>query len=366
MAQKDPSKTEAATPKQVNRARKKGNVDKSQEVTKTVTIVGGVVALVFWLGYVGQDLMRLFRYFLSTAILEFEPTETSVTNMFLWLSVELARMILPVIMFIGVVAYIILRVQVGSLWTTEVFTPKMERFNPMNGIKRMFLSLDTFVRLGKSLLQALCIGYAPWLVIKAETPKFASLYYVDPGTLAKYLLDIGYKMVLYALVPMVILAVIDYFYSHWQYGENLKMTKAEVKDERRQMEGDPAVKAKQRQKMMQMAARRMMQDIPKADVVITNPTHIAVALRYNTMEAPAPVVLAKGAGKIAEKIREVAKEHKIPIRENKPLARALYKEVEIGDMIPEDLYQAVAAVLAQLWKMKPRSNPVQTINPPKK
>jgi flagellar biosynthetic protein FlhB len=159
-------------------------------------------------------------------------------------------------------------------------------------------------------------------------------------------------MTLYALIPMLILAFIDLKYTRWDYTENLKMTKDEVKDELKQAEGDPKVKAAVRQKMMQMSRRRMLQDVPKADVVITNPTHYAVALLYNRMEAPAPVVVAKGVDRLAEKIKEVARANQVPIRENKALARALYSQVEIGEMIPEELYKATAAILAQVWKIK--------------
>jgi flagellar biosynthetic protein FlhB len=156
---------------------------------------------------------------------------------------------------------------------------------------------------------------------------------------------------------MIIIGLADLLYTRWDYEENIKMTKSEVKDERKQAEGDPAIKSKQRQKMMAVMMRRMMQDVPKADVVITNPTHLAIAIRYNALEAPAPLVLAKGAGAVAERIKEIAREHGVPVRENKPLARALYKVVEVGDTIPEEFYQAVAAILAQIYKSRPRRTP---------
>ncbi len=366
MPQQDPSRTEAATPKRIRKAREEGNVMKSQEVGKALTVLAGLVGLNFWISYIGKDMMGLFRHFLSTAILTFSPNITDVVALSFSLAVELARMLLPIMFFIALVAFAALRVQVGSLWTTKVFEFKAARFNIFNGIKRMFFSLDTFIRMGKSLLQAACIGIAPWLVIKAEMPKFAALYYTDASGVTAYLLGMGFQVVKYALIPMLIIAAVDFFYTRWDYGENLKMTKDEVKDERRQQEGDPAIKSKQRQKMMQMSVRRMMQEVPKADVVITNPTHIAVALRYNTMEAPAPVVVAMGADKMAEKIKEIARENGVPIRENVPLARALYKQVDVGDMIPEDLYQAVAAILAQIWKIKPRANSAQNIKMSKK
>ena len=157
------------------------------------------------------------------------------------------------------------------------------------------------------------------------------------------------------MLPLIAIAIFDVWQSRYAYNESLKMTKDEVKDERKQSEGDPVIKNKQKQKMMEVMARRMLADVPKADVVVTNPTHIAVALSYNPSQAPAPVVLAKGVNRLAEKIKEVARENRVPIRENVPLARALYKSVEVGEMIPEDLYKAVAAVLASIWRLKPRN-----------
>ncbi|MDL2272711.1 flagellar biosynthesis protein FlhB [Desulfovibrio sp. OttesenSCG-928-I05] len=361
MAQKDPSKTEQATPKRINKSRKEGNVHKSQEVTKTAVIMAGMVGLYFWMNYIGRELSGIMRHYFSTAILTFNPTDSEVVAMFRNIAQQLAGMLLPFMFFIGLATYLVLRKQVGKNFTWKPLKPKLKKFNPINGIKRMFFSLGTFTRLLKSLALAICIGVAPWLVVKAEAPHFIDLYYTDAASLITYLLSMGWKMVMYALVPMTIIATVDYFYTKWDYGENLKMTKDEVKDERKQAEGDPRVKSQQRKKMMQMSMRRMMQEVPKADVVITNPTHFAVAIRYNTMEAPAPLVVAKGADKVAFRIREIARENGVPIQENKPLARALYSQVEIGDMIPEDLYQATAAVLAHVWKTKPRKNPVQNV-----
>ena len=362
---KDPSRTEDATPRRIQKAREEGNAWKSQEITKTLAVVGGLIGLSIWIGYIGNNLGQLIRHFMSTAILTFKAEPGEVVALCLFVAVELAKMILPVILFIGLIVFVVLRAQVGKLWTTKVFKPKLSKFNPISGIQRMLFSMDTFVRMAKSVLQAIFIGIAPWLVIKGEMAAFPTLYDTDAAGLIWYMLTLGLKVTLWAMVPMIGLMVFDFFYSRWQYSENLKMTKDEVKDERKQMEGDPLIKGKQRQKMMQMTARRMMQEVPKADVIITNPTHIAIAIRYNALEAPAPVILAKGADRIAEKIKEIAREHNIPIRENKPLARALYKQVEIGDMIPEDFYQAVAAILAQIWKTRPRPQG-QTIALPKK
>lgn len=352
MSQQDPSRTEQATDKRVHKAREQGNVSKSQEVAKALIILGGLMVMRFYLEYVGKDLVRIFRWFLREG-LSLQPTEQNIYKLFIDCSVDIAIMTLPIIMSVGLVAYAANRYQVGELWTTKVFEFKLERvFNPMAGLQRMFLDVKTLVRLGRSLLQALAIGIAPYLVLKAELPNMLPLFYQNASGLAAYILLTSAKMVFYALIPMLIIAGVDWWYTRWDYGENLKMTKDEVKDERKQAEGDPLIKQKQRQKMLQAMARRMMKEVPKADVVITNPTHYAVALKYDPTIAPAPIVVAKGVDHLALKIKAIAIESRVPIRENRPLAQALYKSVEIGDPIPTELFQAVAAILAQLHKFK--------------
>jgi flagellar biosynthetic protein FlhB len=352
MPQSDPSKTEKPTPKRINKAREEGNVPKSQDVSIAVTLLAGVIGLYFWLDNIATDMAGIYRFFFSSAILNFSGTDSDVTSMLPWLSKELARMLLPIMLFIGLVSYIVTRAQVGKLWSPKVFKPKLSKFNPASGLKRMLFSIQTFIRLGKSILKAMAIGLAVYLVLEDELPHLMGLYYTNAQSLAAHILGMGMTMSIYALVPMLILAFIDLKYTRWDYIENLKMTKDEIKDEAKQAEGDPKVKAAMKEKMMQMSRRRMLQAVPKADVVITNPTHYAVALRYNQMEAPAPLVVAKGVDRVAEKIKEIARANNVPIRENKPLARALYSQVEIGEMIPEDLYKATAAILAQVWKIK--------------
>lgn len=361
MAQKDPGRTEHATPKRVNKARNKGNVPRSAELGKTITILVGFIALSFLLGNMGREIQIFMRYFMVHAF-EFDMNPSNITSLFMRTLFFMAKLVMPVMLIIAAVVILVMRLQVGKLWTFEVLKPQLSRFNPIAGIKRMLLSPQTLGRMGKSLLQALVIGVAPYMVLRAEWDNFMNLYYTDAASLAAYILLTGARMVTYALVPMLVIAIVDLVYTRWKYKEDLKMTKSEVKDEHKQAEGDPQVKNKQRQKMAEVMKRRMMQDVPKADVIITNPTHIAVALKYNALEAPAPVVVAKGADRVAEKIKEIARNSGVPIRENKPLARALYKTVEIGDTIPEDLYQAVAAVLASLMKF--RKKPDVKVNLP--
>lgn len=352
--QADPSRTEHATPKRISKQRQEGNVPKSQELGKAVSLLGGMTVLSLWIGPMSDKLKILFQHFLSRAW-EFNPTPENVYSLTLDLMVEICVIIMPVLLTLAFLGYLAQRLQVGKLWTTKVFKFKLQRFNIINGLKQMLFSPQTILRTIKSLLFCIILAIIPGWVIYNEHHNFLPMYYATAEGTATYMLQMAFKLASYAMLPIGIIAIFDVWQSRYAYYEGMKMTKDEVKDERKQAEGDPVVKNKQRQKMMQVMARRMLQNVPKADVVVTNPTHIAVALRYNATEAPAPVVLAKGADHLAEKIKAVARENHVPIRENVPLARALYKSVEVGDMIPEDLYKAVANILASIWRLKPRS-----------
>ncbi|MEG2139941.1 MAG: flagellar biosynthesis protein FlhB [Bilophila sp.] len=347
----DPSKTERATPKRRDKTREEGNVPKSQEVTKAVTTAAAVLGLSVYLGVMVQHLQTVYRYFLTESFF-FKVDAQSVYALMLFVFAELAIILLPVLLLIGFTAWVTLRIQVGSLWSTKAFEFKWTRFNIFNGLKNMFFSVQTLVRLGRSLLQAVVIGLVPYGIIMGEFDNFLPLYYASPAGVGEYMLKTGMVIVLYTLIPMFVIAGADLWYTRYEYEENIKMTKQEIKDEHKQSEGDPMVKSQQRQKMMQMLNNRSLKEVPRADVVITNPTHIAVALRYNVIEAPAPVIVAMGVDHLAEKIKQIARENNVPIRENVPLARALYKNAAVGDMIPEELYKATASVLASIWKLK--------------
>lgn len=354
MAEKDPSKTEEATPKRIKKARGEGSVAKSQEMGKAMTLLAGLIAMNFAINTYYEQFYEIFQWFFTKGF-SIELTQNKVYMLFFWCSEKLAILLLPIFFFIAFVSYLTLRLQVGKLWTTKVFKPKFSKiFNVMAGIKRLMFDIQTFVRLGKSILQAAVVSIAPYIVIKQEMHNFLPLFYVNAHELAAYVLSVGYKMVKYTMLPMLIIAAIDLWYTRYQYSENMKMTKDEIKDERKQAEGDLKVKNEMKQRMMAMVQKRMIAEVPKADVVITNPTHYAIAMRYDPLFAPAPQVLAKGTNKMAEKIKEIARENNIPIRENRPLAQALYKQVEVGDIIPEEMYQAVAAILAKLNKFKRR------------
>ncbi|WP_319543803.1 flagellar biosynthesis protein FlhB [uncultured Pseudodesulfovibrio sp.] len=354
IGQEDPSKTEKASTKRRNKQREEGNVAKGQEISKVMVLLAGVIAMRVMIGYYHEEFIEIYRWTFTEAIL-LEVDKNVAYTLFTWGIHRMAILVVPFIVFIAFVAWLTGRLQVGSLWTMTPLKPKFAKiFNLVNGIKKLLLSPETLINLAKSVLQAVAVGIAPYIVIKQELPNLLPLFHASTYGVIVFILSAGYKMACYALVPMLIIAVIDLWYQRWNYEEQIKMSKEEVKDERKQAEGDPKVKMQQRNKMMAMMASRMFQDIPKADVVITNPTHYAVALQYDPMVAPAPLVLAKGVNNVAERIKEIARENNIPIQQNVPLAQALYKQVEIGETIPEELFQAVAAILAKLEKFKNR------------
>lgn len=348
---KDPSKTEKATPKRREKLRKEGNVAKSMEFTKTCTLIAGFAMMYFYLPYAGK---RLGQYWVECFNTLDENIITPTTaRTILWNFVIMLAIICgPIVLSIALSSFVSLRRQVGHLWTTKVFKFNWARFNIINGLKRTFFSVDTYVRLLKAIAIAIIIGYVPFMYIMGQSAVFPGLYYTNAHGLAAYLLSASATMIKYTLIPVIAYAFFDLWHSFYQYEENNKMTKDEVKDEMKQALGDPVIKNKQKQKMMQFMQQRMMQNVPKANVVVTNPTHYAVALQYDPTVCPAPVVLAKGVDKVALRIKEVAREHGVPIKENKLLARSLYSSVEIGEPIPEDLYKAVAAIIAEIWRIK--------------
>ena len=237
------------------------------------------------------------------------------------------------------------------MWTLKPLTPKLDKFNVVKGLKRLF-SLRKMIDIPKNLLKLIIIGVAPYYVVKSE---FRRLLYIMDSNVWQIMAFIGLilmKIMFYVAIIMLLLALIDYVYQQWKFEQDLMMTKDEVKDERKQAEGDPKVKARIRRMQIEFGMKRMMAQVPEADVVVTNPVHLAVALKYDRESMNAPQVVAKGARLIAEKIKEIARENNVPIIENKPLAQSLYKMVEVGDAIPESLYKAVAEILAYVYRQK--------------
>lgn len=352
MSREDPSRTEKATGKRIQKARDEGSVARSGEVAKVVGLLVGAIGLRYFLPFLYKNMREVFEWFLTEGTRQTLNQQT-VYRLFIYSLEKMALMTVPLMLIIALSALLAARLQVGKLWNLKWRWDRIN-FNIMGALKQLIISPDTLVRLGRSIGQALVVAVAPYLVIRQELPNLAPLFHQNVMNISSYMLLVAYKMVCYALVPMVLIALADLWYVRFRYDDNLMMTKEEVKDERRQSEGDPMVKQKQTAKMYEVIGRRLKSTVPKADVVITNPTHYAIALRYDIKEAPAPMVIAKGADAMARRIRELAIENDVPIHENPPLAQALYKQVEIGEVIPEEMYQAVAAILAKLARFKNR------------
>ena len=257
----------------------------------------------------------------------------------------------PFFLFGFAITLVISIFQVGWKVTGKPLQPKLDRFNPISGFKRIF-SKDSLFEFVKSVLKICVIIYIAYMSIKDHTNDIFILYDIPLGQAIALCGDVIINAGLKISIVYLIVGIADYAYQKYRFNEEMKMTKQEVKDEYKNTEGNPEIKGRQRQRMREASRRRMMQDVPKADVVITNPTHLAIAIKYEPEVNRAPIVLAKGEDYLAQKIRELAKENHIEIVENKPLARMLYTNVEVGSEIPPELYQAVAEILAMVYNMK--------------
>lgn len=348
----DSEKTEKATPKRRKDAREKGQVLFSREVPSALVLLAVFLMLKALGGYIYNQIAALFRLCVTNLALEFDAgSMNEILRLMGLILLQLLKIVGPLLAVALVVGVGSSYAQVGSLFITEPLKPKFSKLNPLNGIKRIF-SLRGLMELLKSILKITAIGVVAWKSIRAEETNMAKLMDLDLLSIAGYLasttIDIGIKICMW----MVAIAVVDFGYQWWQYEKDLRMTKQEIKEEYKETEGNPETKQRIRSKQREFSARRMLSEVPKADVVITNPTHFAVAIMYDSSKAPAPIVIAKGQDYLAQRIKEVAKENGIELVENRPLAQQLYKTVEVGQQVPPELYQAVAEILAFVYKLK--------------
>ncbi|MBQ7198304.1 MAG: flagellar biosynthesis protein FlhB [Selenomonadaceae bacterium] len=351
-------KTEEPTAKRRGDARKKGQVAKSQELnTAFVLLAGFLVIKVFW-EYMYVNVAEYSAYIFGH-LHENGTSVDDVMKIFLDIVNVMVSTAFPVMIGVLIFALAVNIYQVGFMISTERLEPKLSNLNPISGFGRLF-SKRALVELVKSLFKIIVIGFFLYLYLKDEIPFMPYFIYYDLEYSLAEIADKIFVMAFQVIAVIMVLAAADYAYQKWQMTQDLMMTKQEVKDEYKQMEGDPQIKGKIKQKQRQMAMARMMQEVPKADVIVTNPTHLAIALMYKKGMV-APQILAKGQDLVAEKIKAKAREHRIPIVENKPLARALYETVEVGDIVPHNLYQAVAEVLAYVYRLKNKKVP-----PPRK
>ncbi|WP_250278435.1 flagellar biosynthesis protein FlhB [[Clostridium] colinum] len=345
-------KTEKPTPKRKQKARSEGQVAISKEIATAITLI---------LGFLSLKILGKFMYKQIASVMNFNFTliqdadkiisEDYLLDFFIYITLRciiIAGPICIVTMFVGIVTNIL---QVGWHPTTKPLKPKFDAFNPANGFKRLF-SFKQIVEAFISIIKIIFLGIVIYTAIKGKSHQLTNIVYMDLFSAVIYIcnlcIDIGLRVGYF----FIIIAILDFVYQRYSHNKKLRMSKQDIKDEYKQTEGDPVIKGKIRQKMRESALKRMMQEVPGADVVITNPTHFAVAIKYDREKEGAPVVLAKGVDHLAQKIKNVAKENKVEIVENKPLARALYSTVDVGKEIPPELYQAVAEVLAFVYKLK--------------
>jgi len=343
-------RTERATPRKLQEARRLGQVAKSADLNSALILI--LMAFFLWLTWeiYLSNLSRFFAgYFTQHITLAAEAADLLVTLrgiLFKSFILFLPFLIIPVIIALGANL-----IQVGFLFAPGALLPKAERLNPVNGLQRMFSWRGLF-ELAKTIFKVIITGWVTYLLIKNQLPFLTKIYYTNAAEAMVAIVNFGVSILLSGSAVYLILALADYFYQRYEYLKSMRMTRQELKEELRQTEGDPLVKAQLRRRMRQATLNRIRQEVPRATVVITNPVSLAVALLYREQEMEAPVVTAKGAGILAGQIKKIARENDVPVVENKEVARFLYYQVEINEKIPVALYQVVAEILAHIYRLK--------------
>lgn len=350
-------KTEPATPKKLEKAREEGQVAKSQDINTAVLLLILFIGLRVFGSFMYNRIsaMYLFYYNIISDYATEEFTVSRAMGLFTFGLKEIIIIVLPIIAFALLGAFVSNVVQVKWKVTLKPLMPKPSKLNPINGFKKFF-SKDKLFDLLKAVVKVCILFYVAYSSMKDEWGLITNIYQLDCVSAVCLIIDTILSIALKISVVFLVLAFGDWAYQKHKFKTDMKMTKQEVKDEYKNAEGNPQVKGKIRRKMLEVSRRRMMQALPEADVVITNPTHLAVAIKYDKEEAEAPVVIAKGADYLAGRIKEVARENRIEIVENKPLARMLYYNVEVGDQIPPELYQTVAEILAYVYGLQGKAS----------
>jgi flagellar biosynthetic protein FlhB len=352
MAEEDKeSKTEEPTEKKRGDAFEKGRTASSKEVNATIVLFVAACLLYATGGYMRRNMSEMMAVSFSTAS-EFELTVASIRPLAIHYISLMGVTLAPLgiaIMLAGIISSI--AQNGGLILSAEPIMPKFNKLNPIKGFGRFF-SRQAAMELFKSLFKIAIVGTTCYQVVKSEWTNIPALADQSIEQILIFVAWVAIKLIMFTLLIMLVMAIADFIFQKHIFEESLKMSKQEVKDERKNTDGNPITKQRIRTAQMNMARKRMMSDVPKAEVVITNPTHLAIAIAYDRGEMEAPIIVAKGAGLIAEKIKAVAKENDIPVVEDKPLARILFKTIDIGRAIPEELYKAIAEILAYVYKLK--------------
>ncbi|MEK4083626.1 flagellar biosynthesis protein FlhB [Psychrobacillus sp. FSL K6-1415] len=344
-------KTEKATPKKRQDSRKKGQVLKSPDVTSAIVLLSVFVFLFFFASFLRTEIFSFFGVTFSKYMLIETLTIDTTIIIYKDMLLEMAVVLLPIMLVAVVAAVAANYFQFGLLFTTEPLKFDLKKIDPIKGLKRIF-SLKAIIELLKSILKISFIGSVTTLILWMNLEQVLSLSF---KTAWDTLSTVGWltgTMGIAASCVLLFISILDFFYQKYDYEKNLKMSKQDIKDEHKNSDGDPIIKSRIRQRQREMAMRRMMQEIPTADVVITNPTHFAIVLKYDDESMDAPTVVAKGVDFVAQKIKLIAKENNVVMVENRPLARSMYDQVEVGQRIPDEFFKAVAEVLAYVYRIK--------------
>ncbi len=346
-------KTERATPKKRLDERKKGKVAKSQDINTALLLLFCFMLLAVLGSFMKNSMLDLYRHTFIEWI-HWDVTIPSTMDLLMDGLLQFAKIVLPIMAIALVISIAANMLQVGVLFTTEPLKFDLKKIDPIQGAKRIF-SLRAIVELLKSLFKIVFVGTITFTIIWIYKDEMMMLAFKNVHSAIGFFGRMTVMMGIASTIALIALAILDYMYQKYDFEKNIRMSKQDIKDEHKNVEGDPLIKSKLREKQRQIAMRRMMAEVPKADVVITNPTHYAVAIKYDEKLASAPYVVAKGTDAVALKIKEVAKSAQVMTVENKPLARSLYETVDINGMIPEQFYQAVAEILAFVYQTEKRA-----------
>ncbi|MDA7951160.1 MAG: flagellar biosynthesis protein FlhB [Pirellulaceae bacterium] len=355
MAADDGEKSQDPTPHRREKAREEGQVAKSQDLSSAVVLLGAVLLLMFW----GESIVEFMLVFTKgqlqgdfAQVVDSKSVAVEINSILLGLS----QVLLPLLVGLMIVGMLSNIGQVGFLFLPKKLNPDFSKLSLIKGLKRLF-SIASYVRLGFGIFKVIVVGAVGFLSLWNEWETILDLGSKETLAIGAYLFQTVLWTSLYIAIALLILAIFDYMFQSWKHEQEIKMTTQEVREEMKQLQGDPQIIAQRRQVQRQMELNRMSSSVPEADVVITNPTELAIALKYDINTMIAPTIVAKGAGLIAQKIRRLALENNVPIVERKPLARALYADAEIGDVVPAEQYAAVAEVLRYVYELKGKKLP---------
>jgi len=348
-AAEDDGRTEEPTEKKLREAREKGQVAKTQELPQAVVVIVGCLVIFIFSSWIYESLAGITRHYL-TGFAGKEITMRNIRFEFFMLIFESAKILLPVFAAVFFSAIAAEASQVGFQMSPLKFDWNKIKLGPAEMMKKIFFSKQVAMNLFKSLFKVIAIGFVSYLIISADFEDMMRTPDISIQMAVKIVMFSALKIVVWSSVLLLVLSIPDYFFQKHEFIESLKMKKQEVKEELKETMGDPYIRARMREMQREIAMRNMISEVPKADVIVTNPTHFAIALKYDNDVMDAPVVVAKGVDSMALKIREVARQHSIEMIENKPLARELYYRLDVGEMIPEELFKAVSFVYAELYK----------------